>query len=667
MKKHVLILLCFLPFLNGFARTNCNEEQKITSFRNASFKTFSALHKSVNINNNSQIQNPKTNELLINNKQTEITASSFKKAQQYNLTIDTNNGGSITMKVNGAVLAPYPYPTNAVFDENTEVTLNASPSNGYEFVEWIGDVTGNTSSLKITMDSDKKVTAVFKKAQQHTLTADVSNGGSLIIEVGNVVTNPYPYPTKVVFDHNTEITLNANPNNGYEFVEWTGDVTGNTNPLKITLDSDKNITAVFKKTANVLTLNASNGVIAVTANNLTQTPTKYPISGNFPPNTMVSLNAKPSNGYKFVKWTGDITVNTPITTIKMDGDKNVTAVFEKDATPVVYIPDANFKEILIGKQLINTNNDNEIQVAEAEAYSGEIYVSGEGKSESKKIKDLTGIEAFKNLVELDCSYNRISYLVLSNNPKLKIVNANNNQIFYASLFSCTELKELKIETNLVPNLDLSENTKLEVLHCSNNSLQELSAPNSPIFNILTCSNNQLTTLDTSNNPNLNSLKCNGNLLSKLDISNNTNLETLNCANNNLSNLNINIGHLLNNFDATNNPNLTCIEVDDINAIPAPWYKDAIAQYSTNCNATAGVDDIFTSKLSIYPNPVNDLLRITKNQHQDIKNVHIFNMVGQKILQTDELTINCSELSKGVYILKVESTDHKTGIKKFIKN
>ncbi|MFL0096262.1 T9SS type A sorting domain-containing protein, partial [Tenacibaculum maritimum] len=152
-----------------------------------------------------------------------------------------------------------------------------------------------------------------------------------------------------------------------------------------------------------------------------------------------------------------------------------------------------------------------------------------------------------------------------------------------------------------------------------------------------------------------------------DISNNTNLETLNCANNNLSNLNINIGHLLNNFDATNNPNLTCIEVDDINAIPAPWYKDAIAQYSTNCNATAGVDDIFTSKLSIYPNPVNDLLRITKNQHQDIKNVHIFNMVGQKILQTDELTINCSELSKGVYILKVESTDHKTGIKKFIKN
>lgn len=55
----------------------------------------------------------------------------------------------------------------------------------------------------------------------------------------------------------------------------------------------------------------------------------------------------------------------------------------------VNIPDANFKAALVGNTDINNNPaDDEISIAEASAYTGEINVN------SLDISDLTGIEAF---------------------------------------------------------------------------------------------------------------------------------------------------------------------------------------------------------------------------------------------------------------------------------
>jgi hypothetical protein len=39
---------------------------------------------------------------------------------------------------------------------------------------------------------------------------------------------------------------------------------------------------------------------------------------------------------------------------------------------IVNIPDANFKAALVGNGEINTNGDDEIQVSEAEAYTGTV-------------------------------------------------------------------------------------------------------------------------------------------------------------------------------------------------------------------------------------------------------------------------------------------------------
>lgn len=57
----------------------------------------------------------------------------------------------------------------------------------------------------------------------------------------------------------------------------------------------------------------------------------------------------------------------------------------------VNIPDANFKAALIANANINTNNDTEIQLTEATAYTGSISLY------NKNIADLTGIEAFTGI------------------------------------------------------------------------------------------------------------------------------------------------------------------------------------------------------------------------------------------------------------------------------
>lgn len=84
------------------------------------------------------------------------------------------------------------------------------------------------------------------------------------------------------------------------------------------------------------------------------------------------------------------------------------------------------------------------------------------------------------------------------------------------------------------------------------------------------------------------------------------------------------------------------------------------------DATASTNDVvFTNNVNIYPNPVNTTLTI-KTDKITVKGVSIYNLLGKKVLQTKQQTINVSNLAKGMYILKVQSADNKTATKKFFK-
>jgi len=310
---------------------------------------------------------------------------------------------------------------------------------------------------------------------------------------------------------------------------------------------------------------------------------------------------------------------------------------------IVNIPDTKFKAYLLANSQINTNNDNQIQVSEAAAFTGMIDVYNKG------IENITGIEFFLNVTTLQCGSNSISNLDISKNSNLKTLYCFNN---------------------LLSTLDVSKNLKLSILWCGGNKLTKLDVSKNLELESLYCETNKITDLDLSKNNALNYLSCGGsNLFTMLDIKKNTNLRWLYCNNNPLlTNLNLKNGNntKLSSIYIINNPNLTCVQVDDVNyANSQPsylWQKDATTSYNTSC--VLSITELEKPKIKIYPNPAKDILTVT----EEISNIKITDLSGKILIQiiTSEKFINISKLTGGTYIITATTKTGETINKKFIK-
>ena len=157
---------------------------------------------------------------------------------------------------------------------------------------------------------------------------------------------------------------------------------------------------------------------------------------------------------------------------------------------------------------------------------------------------------FRNLEELKCSGNGITYLDVSNNPKLTSLSCSNNQLSSLDVSNNLALTDLYCHYNQLTSLDVTNNTALHRLDCYGNKLTSLDVSNNTALTRLDCSSNQLTSLDVTNNTALHRLDCYGNKLTSLDVSNNTALTGLDCSFNQLTLL-----------DVTNNPALTSLICD----------------------------------------------------------------------------------------------------------
>ncbi len=72
---------------------------------------------------------------------------------------------------------------------------------------------------------------------QYTLTTNTVGNGSITLN-----------PPGGVYDEGTVVTLTAAPDPGWQFDNWSGDLSGTANPATITMNSDKTVTANFSET-----------------------------------------------------------------------------------------------------------------------------------------------------------------------------------------------------------------------------------------------------------------------------------------------------------------------------------------------------------------------------------------------------------------------------------
>jgi hypothetical protein len=396
----------------------------------------------------------------------------------------------------------------------------------------------------------------------------------------------------------------------------------------------------------------------------------------------------------------------------------------------VHIPDANFKNALVNFTYADVNNnifnldangDGEIQVSEASSFTGTLDISSQG------IADLTGLEAFTAITELFCGgTNLFTVLDLSANIALRVVYCENSgKIENLDVTKNTALEELYCYGNNLDDLDITKNTVLTTLDCSNNQLTNVNFNSNVLLNqlvindnkltsidltqlvnlkVFLCSNftfgtNELTTIDFSKNLVLENIqlkniklqvldlsknldiihvKVRNNEIENIDLSANDDLKTLLCEDNKLTNLNVangfnnnpNANFTLQEFRADNNPNLNYICVDDVvyannQAGINAWSKDVSATYTTNCTLSVDTHSL-VSQVSMYPNPVRNVLNIEHHKDIKINFIKLYDLKGVEILKTNRSNIDLSMLKSGIYFAKIKEEKGGFLVKKIIK-
>jgi hypothetical protein len=154
---------------------------------------------------------------------------------------------------------------------------------------------------------------------QYDLTISSTEGGS--------VTSPGEGTFR--YDEGTVVNLVAGAEEGYHFVNWSGDVNtiADVNAATTTIIMQGN----YEITANFEAIPPSKYSLTIRSTTGGSVTSPGPGTFTYDKGTIVNLVATPTSGYQFVSWTGDVdavaNISAASTTITMNGGYSITANF----------------------------------------------------------------------------------------------------------------------------------------------------------------------------------------------------------------------------------------------------------------------------------------------------------------------------------------------------
>jgi hypothetical protein len=292
--------------------------------------------------------------------------------------VPTHNLSAITSGGSGQVFFE---PFKSRYLEDEVVSVQANPAPGYRFVRWAGDVSGSYPQQQVVMSADKQVEAIFALIQKFALTTSVAGGGTI---TGNPASSYYI---------GTTLNLHAVAGDGWQFINWGGDVISDGTNCTVLIDAAKTVAAVFgtglsnsvagqghllleppqgpypfgskvrltpvpdpgnylalwgssvagqpKTSIEVTITNSSMLVSAIfaplPANKFTVTAiagsggkvASSPADGAYINGQSVALAAQADSGYEFAGWSGDVISSENPLSVLADSNKTVRAAFRK--------------------------------------------------------------------------------------------------------------------------------------------------------------------------------------------------------------------------------------------------------------------------------------------------------------------------------------------------
>ena len=293
----------------------------------------------------------------------------------------------------------------------------------------------------------------------------------------------------------------------------------------------------------------------------------------------------------------------------------------------ITIPDNRFEQRLIDLEIDSDQEINGLVALDDIKGITKLDVS------NKKIYDLTGVEHFTSLIDLNCSKNNLARIDISKLIYLKKLNCNANELSYLDVRNNTNLQILACSDNELTHLDLNNNLFINKVFCSNNKLDTLKVSVATLT-YLNCNKNNLKHIEIENAVKLKKLLCSHNQLQQLEIRSHLLLEKLSCNNNDLRSLSLKNGtENLTFLNASFNPNLICVEVDDVAyAQSSRWIIDDGIDFSETCSLY--IADVNFEKALIelgydFGTPDNKLLatNISEIETLDLNNKNIKSLEG----------------------------------------
>ena len=221
----------------------------------------------------------------------------FELIPTYTLTYTAGKGGSISGQA-----------TQIVQQGKNGTEVEAKPNGGYKFVKWSDDLT-TAKRIDKNVQKDLEIAAIFELIPTSALTYIAGDGGSIRGQASQTVQQG---------QSGTEVE--AVPNAGYRFVKWSDGLT-------TAKRTDTNVTANMSVTAEfeviIYTLNYTAGENGSISGTTTQT-VQHGQSGT-------EVEAKPNEGYKFVKWSDGV-ATAKRTDTNVQANLSVKAEFAKSST-----------------------------------------------------------------------------------------------------------------------------------------------------------------------------------------------------------------------------------------------------------------------------------------------------------------------------------------------
>lgn len=296
---------------------------------------------------------------LVANEWTQYLVSA-NQSRFYDFTVrvaSTNNNGRFRLQVirNGAIIHTSPsiaVPNTGGATTWTNVTVPSIPLlQGLNEVRFLVDTGGfNALNFTATNASNPPTLTPTPSVPCYTLTVGVNPSVG-----GSVTRNPLPNCGTDRYTQGTVVTLSANPNTNYAFTHWSGNASGTSSPVAVTMTANRSVTANFGPCFAVTTaVNPSNsGTVSVSP--APNCGTRY-VSG-----TVVTFRANANFGRAFSNWSGSFT-----------GTSNPINRTINSATTVT----ANFSTAPTGTLLVvgNSGNLNPTEIAIRDRLQGMGYV-----------------------------------------------------------------------------------------------------------------------------------------------------------------------------------------------------------------------------------------------------------------------------------------------------